>query len=71
MCLLCPLVLLSGVSMVKSKSLPSVYFVAHLINHVRINCVYSLFIQHFESGNEAVRYKSEKAAFQDNNSERQ
>ena len=31
-----------------------------------INCIYTLFIQYFESDNKAIRYKLEKAAFQDN-----
>ena len=50
--------------MVKLKSLPSVYFVAHLINHLSTVSIGSL----YESGSKAIRYKSEKPAFQDNES---
>ena len=54
--------------MIKLKSLPSVYFAAHLINQLSTVSVYRLFIQHSESGNEAIRYKLEETAFQDNTS---
>ena len=30
------------------------------LDYSPINCVYRFFIQHFESGNEAIRYKSEQ-----------
>ena len=49
--------------MIKLKSLPSVYFAAHLINQLSTVSVYRLFIQHSESGNEAIRYKLEETAF--------
>ena len=53
--------------MVKSKSLPSVYFVAHLINHLSTVSIGSLYST-LKVVTKPLDINQKKAAFQDNKS---
>ena len=44
----------------------AISLVCCLFNQSSVDCVYRLFIQHFESGNETFDINQKKAAFQDN-----
>ena len=62
MCLPLPLVQKVAMSFYGEIEIIGINFLRCLLDlYSYINCIYRLFIQHFESGNEAIGYKLEKS----------